>query len=200
MRAKTLLKDTFRILLGSMIYSVGLQCFAVPKGLLLGGAGGTATVMYHLWGLPVGVGVALFNLPLLIIAYFTLGGRTLMRTAYATLWFTLTVGVGERLITFAYHGSLTVAAILGGLIMGAGLAIVYAGDYITGGTDLAAQILAKKSPWLTFGRWMLLLDGIIVLGGSLLLGQIQSGLYSVAMIFVYIQVFELALKRKRGKK
>ena len=178
---------------------MGLQCFAVPKGLLLGGAGGTATVLYHLWGIPVGVGVALFNLPLLIIAYFTLGGRALLRTAYATLWFTLTVSVGERIFTFAYGGSLLLAAILGGLIMGAGLGVVYAGDYITGGTDLAAQILAKKSPVLTFGRWMLLLDGIIVLGGSVLLGQLQSGLYSVAMIFVYIQVFELALRRKRRK-
>ena len=185
-----LLKDTLRIFAGSLLFAFGLQCFAVPKGLLLGGAGGAATVMYHLWRIPVGMGVALFNVPLLIFGYMVLGGRTLWRTAYATVWFTLAVSVGEQLFTYRWPGENISAAILGGLIMGLGLTLVYAGDYITGGTDLAAQILTVKLPRLSFGKWMLLMDSAIVLGGSALMGTLESGLYSVLMIFVYIRVFE----------
>ena len=197
---KGLLKDTVWILVGSGLYSFGLQSFAVPGELIMGGAGGAATVFYHLWGLPIGVGAALINLPLLVIAFAALGRRSLWRTAYATVLFTAVLSVGERLFRYRFEGDAVIAALFGGLIMGLGLAVVYHRDYTTGGSDLAAQILVQRVHILSFGKWVMLLDGCVVLGGALVFGSMEIGLYSVLMIFVYTLVFDSFLEgRSKGK-
>lgn len=199
-KVKTLCKDTFWILAGSMLYSFGLQCFALPNELILGGAGGAATVFYHLWGLPIGLSTVLINLPLLAIAFFVIGHHTLWRTAYATGLFTLSLSVGEWIFSYRFEGDLVISALFGGLIMGVGLAAVYQRDYITGGTELAAQLLVLKVPMLSFGRWIMLLDGLVVLLGTVIFRSIEIGLYSVLMIFVYSLVFDAFLEgRSRGK-
>lgn len=199
-KIKLILKDTIWILIGSALYSFGLQSFALPGELILGGAGGVATVFYHLWGLPIGLSTALINLPLLILAFFVLGRHSIRRTAYATVLFTLVLTVGEWIFTYRFDGDLVIAALFGGLIMGIGLAAVYQRDYITGGSDLAAQMLALKVPVLSFGRWLMLLDAMVVLGGALIFQSVQIGLYSVLMIFVYTLVFDNFMEgRARGK-
>ncbi len=186
--------------MGCALYSFGLQCFALPQGWTLGGAGGLATIWYRLWGVPIGLGVVLINIPLLIWGGKVLGGKALWRTAYATFWFSLVLGIGEKVFTYTYDGAPLTATVLGGVIMGAGLTFVYAGDYTTGGSDLAAQILAAQTPILSFGRWMLTLDGAVVLAGSLLSASVESGVYSVLTIFIYTQVFESYFQgRSRGK-
>lgn len=199
-KIKTLLKDTIWILLGSILYSFGLQCFALPNELILGGAGGAATILYHLWALPIGLSTALINLPLLVLAYFTLGRASLWRTAYATALFTGVLTLGEWIFIYRFEGDLVISALFGGLIMGLGLAAVYRRDYITGGSDLAAQVLAIKAPILSFGKWVMLLDGLIVLLGTLIFRSVEIGLYSVLMIFVYTLVFDTFLEgRSKGK-
>lgn len=199
-KVKTILKDTLWIILGSGLYSFGLQSFAVPNELILGGAGGAATIFYHLWQLPIGLGAAIINLPLLIIAFFALGRHSLWRTTYATLLFTAVLSAGEWIFTYRFEGDLVISALFGGLIMGLGLAAVYNRDYITGGSDLAAQILALKVPLLPFSKWVMLLDGIVVLGGALVFQSVEIGLYSVLMIFVYTLVFDSFLEgRSKGK-
>lgn len=199
-KAGNLLKDTVWILLGSGLYSFGLQSFAVPGELIMGGAGGAATIFYHLWDLPIGVGAALINLPLLVIAFVALGRHSLWRTTYATVLFTGVLSVGERLFRYRFEGDPVISALFGGLIMGLGLAAVYHRDYITGGSDLAAQILALKAPVLSFSKWVMLLDGIIVFSGALVFRSVEAGLYSILMIFVYTLVFDSFLEgRSKGK-
>lgn len=199
-KCKTYFRDTVWILLGSALYSFGLQCFAVPNELILGGAGGVATIFYHLWRLPIGLSTAIINLPLLILAFFVLGRHSIWRTAYATVLFTATLTVGELVFTYRFEGDLVISALFGGLIMGLGLAAVYHRDYITGGSDLAAQMLAAKAPILSFGKWVMLIDALVVLAGAIIFRSIQIGLYSVLMIFVYTLVFDNFLEgRSRGK-
>ncbi len=199
-RFKIWFRDTLWILAGSALYSFGLQSFALPNELILGGAGGVATIFYHIWSLPIGLSTALINLPLLLLAYFTLGGKSLWRTAYATVLFTGVLTVGEFVFTYRFEGDLVISALFGGLIMGLGLAAVYHRDYITGGSDLAAQVLAVKAPVLSFGKWVMLLDGMVVLTGTLIFRSVEIGLYSVLMIFVYTLVFDTFLEgRSKGK-
>ncbi len=199
-RFKIYLRDTLWILVGSALYSFGLQCFALPHELILGGAGGAATIFYHLWKLPIGLGTAIINIPLLLIAFFVLGRHSIGRTAYATILFIVALSVGEKVFTYRFEGDLVIAALFGGLIMGLGLAAVYYRDYITGGSDLAAQMLALKAPILSFGKWVMLLDALVVLSGALIFRSIQIGLYSVLMIFVYTLVFDNFLEgRSKGK-
>ncbi len=194
------IRDTVWIVCGSLLYSFGMQCFALPGELMLGGAGGIATILYHTLGLPVGLSTALINLPLLAAACFVLGRRALFSAAYGTALFTAVLTVGEQVFTYRFVGDLVIGALFGGLIMGVGLALIYRRDHITGGSDLAARLLCIKCPVLPFGKWMLVLDGSVVLCGMLVFRSVRLVLYSVLMIFVYTLVFDNFLEgRSRGK-
>ena len=186
--------------MGSLIFAVGLQIFSLPSELLLGGATGIATVVYHLWGLPVGTTVLLVNLPLFVLCWKEMGRRALIRNAYATLLFSAMLDIAGALNYFTYRGDRLLCALFGGLFMGVGLSIVFSRDYVTGGTDLAAQFLARKLPVLSFGKWILVLDSIVVITGAAVFRSVEVGMYSALMIFIYSQVVENYLSGKSRAK
>lgn len=200
MKQKQFLADTAWIIVGSAVFSVGLECFAVPHELLLGGATGVATVVHHFSGLPIGIGIALINAPLLVWGVIQNGVRRMARTLYATAWFSLVLTVGERLLVFRFRGEVLVSALFGGLIMGIGLSVVFARDYVTGGTDLLALLLTQKFAILSFEKWILVLDTLIVAAGALALRSVTGGLYSALMILVYsLVVGQSFAGRSQGK-
>ena len=56
------------LLLGAALYGVGVTVFINPQRVFLGGATGLATILNILLKIPMGLGLALVNLPLLIIS------------------------------------------------------------------------------------------------------------------------------------
>ena len=187
---KTFLLDNLCIIGGSLLFALGLQGFSLPSNLLLGGATGLATILYRFWDIPVGLSVMAINIPLFFLCYRQMGRRAFWRTLYATVLFSVLLDVGGMLFTFSYRGDTLLCALFGGLIMGAGLAVVYSRDYVTGGTDLLALFLADKVPVLSFSKWILVIDGSIVLLGAAVFRSVEVGMYSALMIFIYSQVLE----------
>ena len=61
------------ISLGCLIASCSINLFLVPMHLLTGGATGIAIIVYYLSHLPIGVQTFLYNIPLLLAAWKTLG-------------------------------------------------------------------------------------------------------------------------------
>ena len=56
----------------------------VPNHLLSGGVAGIAIIFYYLAGLPIGLQMLLYNLPLLFAAYKTLGRGYTLDIAFGT--------------------------------------------------------------------------------------------------------------------
>lgn len=199
-RYKLWLADTIFILGGSSIFGIGLQCFTLPNQILLGGATGIGTVLFHFFTLPVGLTVLLFNLPLFFICWRMLGGRFILRTAYATVLFSITVDVIGWLWPFTYTNDRLLAALFGGLLMGGGLSLIYARGMMTGGTDLLAILVQRVLPSVSFGRLILLIDTAIVVCGALVFRSVEVALYSALLTLVYSLVLENYLSgRARGK-
>lgn len=182
--------DTLFIIIGSLIFAVGLQVFSLPSNLLLGGATGIATILYHFFKIPVGLSVMVVNIPLLIASARKMGKAALWRTLYATVLFSASLDTAGIFLNVEYRGDTLLCALFGGLSMGAGLAVVYARDYVTGGTDLLARLLADSVPALSFSRWIFLIDGAIVVLGAAIFKSAEVGMYSTLMIFIYTLVLE----------
>lgn len=192
--------DAVCITLGSAVFSLGLECFVLPNGLLLGGATGAATILYYFASLPVGIGVLALNAPLFVWSACKKGVRATAGTICATAWFSLCLTVGESVITFRFTDDRMLGALFGGLIMGVGLGIVYARDFVTGGTDVAAGLLGECFPAISFGQWIAVLDTLIILIGTLISRSLLTGLYSAVMVLIYSLVIEQFLSgRFRGK-
>ena len=71
------------ITFGMLIYAFAATGFLVPHKIVGGGATGISTVLFYLFGIPVGVGYFLVNIILLIIAMKVLGPKFGVKTIFA---------------------------------------------------------------------------------------------------------------------
>ena len=67
------LKDYALILVGVILYALGVTVFMLPYGLTSGGVSGVATIVYYVTGIEVQVTFVMINALLLIVAVKTLG-------------------------------------------------------------------------------------------------------------------------------
>lgn len=174
--------------IGTVIVALGLVLFLIPNKIAAGGVSGLATIIYYVFHFPVGVTMLVLNIPLFLGGIKELG----MSFGLKTLWGTLILSLFVDYFTPRW-GPVTsdpfLAAIYGGILMGAGLGIVFRSQATTGGSDLAAQLLRiylKSSS----GQALLLIDGVvIVLAGFVF--DIELALYAFVALIVTSKVIDI---------
>ena len=57
------------IILGNIIYALGVVFFVVPNGLVTGGTTGLALAANHFYNIPISLFVAIFNMSMFILGY-----------------------------------------------------------------------------------------------------------------------------------
>ena len=82
------------------------------------------------------------------------------------------------------------AALFAGALSGAGLALIYAQDSSTGGTDFVILSLRKKMPHLSIGTISLVTDGVVILLGGLAFGRIDAVLQGIVMTAVCTTIID----------
>lgn len=180
------------ILIGSAIYAVGFEFFMYPNSIVSGGVVGIAMIINYFSRLPVGVLTILLNIPLFIIAWRSFGKELMISSLVG-------MAVSSAFVDlFAVTGiSLTddpmLASIIGGVIKGAGLGVIYYVGATTGGIDIVAKMLRRRLPQINFGTIILIIDVIIISAYALILGKYESAMYSVIAMFVVSKVIDLAL-------
>ena len=191
-RLTQLWKKYFTITVGTVLYAAGFQFFLYPNNITSGGVVGTAMIVNQLTGLPVGVMTILLNIPLFLIAWRHFGLDFLVGSLFG-------MGLSSVLVDlFAGVGlSLTddpmLAAVIGGVIKGAGLGVIYYVGATTGGIDIVVKILRKKLASVNFGTIMLLLDTVIIAAYAMVLGRYESAMYSLIAMYVATKVVDLVL-------
>jgi uncharacterized membrane-anchored protein YitT (DUF2179 family) len=129
--------------LGGVICGVSINAFLVPHYLLSGGVAGLAIIAHFLWNWPIGLLVALLNVPLLYAAYRLLDRDYTICALYGMLAFSLAIDATRSLASVQLVDDVLLAAIYGGVISGIGSGLVFRADGSAGGTDIVAA-LAKK--------------------------------------------------------
>lgn len=182
----------FLIVLGSVIYAVGFQFFMFPNRIVSGGISGIAMILNHFTHWPVGMMVIAMNVPLFLIAWRHFGLDyligSLVGTAVSSIFVDLFASTGIVATTDPMLGS-----IIGGVIKGAGMGIIYYVGASTGGIDIVAKMLRQKYQQINFGTIVLILDVMIVVVYALVLNQYESAMYSLIGMYVVSKVVDLAL-------
>lgn len=135
---------------GCLIASCSINLFLVPAHLLSGGATGIAIIVYYLAQLPIGVQTLLYNVPLLIAAWKTLGRGYTIDVIIGTVIFSFCLDLMRPLNAYAPVQDLMLSAIFGGIFNGIGYGIVFRMNGSTGGFDIIGAI-AKKYWSLNMG-------------------------------------------------
>lgn len=159
-------KDYVIIILGLIIYAIGFTAFILPHKIVIGGVSGVGTLVYFATdgSIPVAVTQYACNLILLAMAYKVVGKTFVLRTIFGATVFSLAIGLFENIFMSKGHPimeDISMSAILGAILCGLGVGIVFVHNGSTGGTDIVAAMVSKVSN-VSIGRTMIFTDFLIV--------------------------------------
>ncbi|MGY4688956.1 YitT family protein [Salibacterium sp. K-3] len=176
-----MLLQTVYILAGSTILALSYNLFLLPNRIASGGLSGFATIVYEVSGIEPAVTLWVLNIPLFIAGMLLLGGwKYGGKTLAGTLFVPLVIYV-TRNIEAAVDDPL-LAALFGGIGVGAGLGLVFRAAASTGGTDLLAQIIHKYTG-ASLGASVFIMDGLIVTTSAFVF-SLEYALYALIALFV----------------
>lgn len=189
-------KDYFFIVFGIFLYGFGFSAFIAPFGVITGGMAGVGQVVFYAtqklfgYGVPVAVTMYVINLALLILAYKVVGRTFVVRTIFGVTAVSIAIGVLMPLFSEPLLEKETfMSVIIGSMMCGIGLGLAFVHNGSTGGTDIIAAIMAKKTN-VSVGRTMQYCDFCII-SSSLLIFGLDGGIERLVYGFVVLLVVSL---------
>lgn len=192
------------ILLGSFVMASGYVLFISPNKIVPGGVYGIAIVIHHVTrgifsfapeGFPVGITGLILNIPLTLIGIKILGPRFGVKTI---IGFILTSAFIDVLTIFWGHDPLVeddmlLSSIVGGVMIGFGLGLIFKSKATSGGSDIIAMIIARFTRW-PVGQLLIYVDSVIVVIGLIVFKDWTIPLYSWITIFITGKVIDMVIE------
>ncbi|MGM8365882.1 YitT family protein [Virgibacillus sp. W0181] len=180
-------KKMILITIGSFIFAIGINYFAIPNGLAEGGMIGITIILYYLFGWSPGIINFILNAILVAIGFKLLQRSEMVYTIsviiLSSFFIWLTEGWGAPLSTDSL-----LAPLYAGLLIGIGLGVIFRTGSTSGGTTIIALILKKKFGW-SMSQGVLLMDVLVIAGGSFVIG-LEKTLLTLISVYVTSKVID----------
>lgn len=189
---RSLLKRYAFTLLGAAVMAISFDLFIIPANLAPGGISGLAIVINHLTGFPVGVIMLILNIPI-----FLLGARNFSKGfVVISLFGMISLSLATDIFSFLtpVTGDILLSSVYGGVLLGLGIGLVFRENASTGGADIAAHMLRKKFPDFSVGRFVLLIDTVIVLLAGIVYNKWEVVLYSAIALYISSYIIDLLVE------
>ncbi len=121
-KTKRIVEDIMKIIIGTITMAIGIDLFLLPNQLSTGGFSGIGTILYYIFGLPVGTTMLILNIPLFLIAFFKVGKKFFANAILGTISLSYFLNVFEKFTPITNDKFL--AFIYGSVIVGIGTAII----------------------------------------------------------------------------
>lgn len=180
------LRDFSLIAFGTLIQAVALRIFFVPANLASGGVSGIAQLIHYFTDWPIGMMVFFGNIPLFLLGWRFLGGRSFMlRTAIAIATYSFFADALLWLPFFPKDGitdDIVLNSLYGAVAAGFGYGLVYRGRGTSGGSDILARIL-NHYRGVSMTQSYLITDTVVIAGAGFIFGW-KEALYAVITLYV----------------
>ena len=181
-----LLRNILMIFFGSALFALGFDLFLEPSGINCGGVSGIAMLIVYAtqpkW-LTVGIVSAMINIPLFFFGYRQIGKYFFFGSMFGMLISSVGFDLFAKILPIVQMDPL-VAAIFGGVAVGAGLGVVFLAGASTGGTDIVARLLKLKFRNFPIGKIMLCMDLMIAAATGIVYRQFTNTLYSIVTLYL----------------
>lgn len=190
------------IILGIAIYSFGFTAFILPEKVVMGGVSGIGSLIYYAFDIPVAITQYSINLLLLAFAYKIVGKQFVLRTIFGATVISVMIGFMQPFFLELLDGKPLVQGetfmnvIIGGLCCGVGIGMAFTHNGSTGGTDIVAAMVSKKSN-VSIGRTMLYTDFFIISSSYLLFQDINKIVYGFVVLFIASIVADMMINTNR---
>ena len=145
-------KDYIFITLGLCLYAFAWTIFLLPYEIVTGGITGLSAIIFYAINVPIENSNFIINVLLLIPALKILGFKFLIKTIYAILVLSLLLWLTQELmpvdaqghyVKILGEGQYFMSLLIGCMMTGTSLAIVFMNNGSTGGTDIIAASVNK---------------------------------------------------------
>ncbi len=180
--------DYTYIIIGSAVTALSIALFTTPAQIAPGGVSGIGTILYHMFGIDVGLSIFVLSVPVFIAGVRLFGSLygiksligTVALSAFTSFW-NLIFGYGG-ILDYSREMSLWLSVLYGGVLAGIGIGLVMKGGSNTGGTDIMALILARYTK-ITTGTSLMIIDAVII-AASAFVFSLESALYAIVVAFI----------------
>lgn len=189
----SLLEDVQALFSATLLIALAINLYK-SAGLLTGGTAGLGFLLAYATPLSFGAGYFLINLPFYILAYKRMGWSFTLRTLCAVSLVSLMVELSGHWLQFSLLEP-AYAAVLGGILMGVGMLMLFRHRASLGGVNLLVLYLQDRFGWRA-GKVQMIIDCLILLAAAAVV-ELQALLLSVLGAVVLNLV--LAFNHKAGR-
>lgn len=190
------IRDIILVMIGSFIFSAGINAFVISGNLGEDGVTGIAIVLYYAFHISPGITNFVLNAILIIVGYKYLSKRSTYLTIFATVLISIFLGLTET-----WHvetGNVVINAVFGGTCVGLGIGIIVLAGGTTAGTVILARIVNKYLDIST--PYALLFFDLIVVLISLTEIPLVKCLVTVMSLYIGTKVMEFVIEGLNTKK
>jgi uncharacterized membrane-anchored protein YitT (DUF2179 family) len=182
--------EYFQIALGIFLASIGLKAFLLPNDFLDGGVTGTAILLNSQFeSINVSMLLVLLNIPFLILAYFTLSKRILIKSFFSIIGLAL-------VIHFVEFNTITedklLISIFGGLFVGAGIGLTVKNGAVLDGSEILGVFLNDRFG-ISIGQ-IILYFNIILFSVTAFVLSVEIAMYSILTYIVTAKVIDMFIE------
>lgn len=177
-----------KVLSGCMVVSIGIIILKHAQ-LMTGGTAGLALSLMYYWGIPFSIGFFMINIPFYILALMRMGLNFTISTIFAVMSLSCMTELNRwmpDIVIPALPG-----AIVGGIIIGLGIAYLFFHGSSLGGANILVLYLQRKFGWDP-GKMTFMIDFLVVMSGAVSVGFIKSlySLLSIGILSCIISIFK----------
>ena len=190
------IRDIILVMIGSFIFSAGINAFVISGNLGEGGVTGIAIVLYYAFHISPAITNFVLNAILIIVGYKYLSKRSTYLTIFATVLISIFLSLTET-----WHvetGNIVINAVFGGTCVGLGIGIIVLAGGTTAGTVILARIVNKYLDIST--PYALLFFDLIVVLISLTEIPLVKCLVTVMSLYIGTKVMEFVIEGLNTKK
>ena len=166
-------RDLLIVFLGVMLYTVGFSFLIYPQRVTTGGLMGICNIITIITGVKVDIPYNVINITLLFVAFIFLDKNFFIKTLIGIGLLAIIIPIATRTaipdprVEDYWHLLILkdqplLALILGAMMCGLGLGMIFSVNGSSGGTDVVVALISKYRN-MSFGRIFIVVDGSIVL-------------------------------------
>lgn len=185
------------IIIGGFIAAYGLETVLIPNNVSDGGVTGLSIVGSELFGLPLGVLIAVINIPFIWLGYQQIGKSFAIYSIIGIA----SLAVGTSLMHHMpaiIEGDTLLVTVVGGIILGLGMGVALRNGGALDGIDMLAVLLSRKLPFGT-SDLILFLNLFVFIFVSTVFG-LQGAILSAIAYFIASKVIHIVEVGLSGSK
>ncbi|MEH7123687.1 YitT family protein [Bacillus sp. JJ1532] len=185
------------VVIGGFITAYGLEAVLIPNQVSDGGVTGLSIVGSQLIGLPLGLLIALLNIPFVYLGYKQIGKSFAAFSVLGIASLAVSTSLMHH-VTTIIQGDTLLITVVGGIIIGFGMGLALRNGGALDGIDMLAVLLSRKLPFGT-SDLILFLNMFVFIVVSTIFG-LQGAILSAIAYFIASKVIHIVEEGLSGSK